>query len=83
MICHLISCFSDLNELECRPPIEYVSIEGDPLKSLTVTKEVSLADHPLVVGPRYQEEDFRCSWSNHLGFHTSGVLCINIQHLGI
>lgn len=60
--------------MECRPPIERVQIQGDPLKSLKVTVEPNLADDPLVVGPRYPIDDFVCSWSNYLGFHTSGVL---------
>lgn len=33
------------------------------------------ADDPLVVGPRYQHEDFRCSYAGHLGLFSSGVLC--------
>lgn len=63
--------------MECRPPVEHVHIQGDPMKPLKVVVEPSLADSPLVVGPRYQIDDFVCSWSNYLGFHTSGVLCNN------
>ncbi|CAG9817156.1 unnamed protein product [Phaedon cochleariae] len=33
-----------------------------------------LSHHPLVVGPRYLDEDLTMSWSNHLGWNTSGVL---------
>lgn len=61
--------------MECRPPTEQVHIQGDPLKPLNVFVEPSLADHPLVVGPRYQINDLYCNWVNYLGFHTSGVLC--------
>ena len=68
-----------LNEMECRPPMDYVSIEGNPSTQLTVTVKPNLADHPLVVGPRYQIEDLKCSWSNYLGLHSSGVLC-NFTH---
>lgn len=64
----------ELNEMECRPPIEHVQIKGNPLEPLRVVVEPSLADNPLVVGPRYQIDDFVCSWSNYLGVHTSGVL---------
>ncbi|CAG2065199.1 unnamed protein product, partial [Timema podura] len=63
----------DLCELKCRPPIDHISIEGDPTKSLTVQKSPSYADHPLVVGPRYQPCDFRCTWATYLGKDTSGV----------
>lgn len=67
--------------MECRPPMEHVHIQGNPLKPLKIVVEPSLADHPLVVGPRYLIDDFVCSWSNYLGFHTSGVLRnVNIQY---
>ena len=38
-----------------------------------VIKDVSYADHPLVIGPRYQLDDVRCAWANYLGTHVSGV----------
>jgi hypothetical protein len=68
-----------LNEMECRPPIDYVSIEGDPSKKLSVTVKPNLADHPSVVGPRYQNQDCACSWSNYLGFNSSGVLLLGLR----
>jgi hypothetical protein len=70
-----------LNEMECRPPIDYVSIEGDPSKKLSVTVKPNLADHPSVVGPRYQNQDYACSWSNYLGFNSSGVLCKSLDKI--
>lgn len=57
-----------------RPPSGYVAIEGKPTEKLTVSVRPNFADHPLVVGPRYQEHDLTVSWSNHLGYYTSGVL---------
>lgn len=33
------------------------------------------ADDPLVCGPRYIEEDFKCSFATNLGLFSSGVLC--------
>ncbi|KAF2894349.1 hypothetical protein ILUMI_11827 [Ignelater luminosus] len=71
---------SELNEMDCRPPIDYVSIEGDPSGELTVITKPSLADDPLVVGPRYQPKDIRCTWSSYLGVNTSGVLLLGIQN---
>lgn len=62
--------------MECRPPEEYVRIIGDPTKKLVVRVEENLADHPLVVGARYQQNDIVLSWSNYLGYNTSGVLCM-------
>lgn len=67
--------YLDMNTLEVRPPIAHVAIEGSSSRQLTVSVKPSLADHPLVVGPRYQEQDLPVSWSNYLGFNTSGVLC--------
>nr|CAD7454652.1 unnamed protein product [Timema tahoe] len=69
----------DLCELKCRPPIDHISIEGDPTKSLTVQKSPSYADHPLVVGPRYQPCDFRCTWATYLGKDTSGVFVLGLN----
>lgn len=61
--------------MDCREQEKYVSIEGDPSKSMSVVVRENFADDVLVVGPRYQLDDVKCSWSNFLGFNTSGVLC--------
>ncbi|PSN49976.1 putative tRNA pseudouridine synthase 2 [Blattella germanica] len=63
----------DLCDLECRPPVNHVFIEGDTSTSLSVHVAPSYADHPLVVGPRYQPNDFRCTWGAPLGKNVSGV----------
>ncbi|XP_065171104.1 pseudouridylate synthase TRUB2, mitochondrial [Atheta coriaria] len=70
----------ELNELEVRPPMDYVSIDRNASdgKYDVVVKE-NLADHPLVVGPRYLQEDIPCSWSNYLGSRSSGVLLLGIR----
>lgn len=84
-----ISCFEvrkrvignlcqDLCELHVRPAQSHVYIEGDPLKELTVSVGPNYADHPLVVGPHYQEEDITCNWATFLGKNTSGVLLIGL-----
>lgn len=62
--------------MECRSPTDYIKIEGNPSRKLTVSVKPNLADNPLVVGPRYINNDLKCSWSNYLGFHSSGVLCM-------
>lgn len=66
--------FTDLCELKCRPPRNHVFIQGNPSSSLTVHVAPSFADHPLVVGPKYQPEDIRCTWGAPLGKNVSGVL---------
>ncbi|XP_075227578.1 pseudouridylate synthase TRUB2, mitochondrial [Lycorma delicatula] len=86
-----ISCFSirktltgkitsELCEMNCRPPEKRVFIEGDDTtKKLTVRIDTNYADHPLVVGPRYQPRDFKCVWVNYLGKNTSGVQLYGIK----
>ncbi|KAJ8947076.1 hypothetical protein NQ318_019971 [Aromia moschata] len=46
---------------------------------LTVSVRDNFADHPLVVGPRYQEKDLVVSWSNYLGWHSSGILIFGLR----
>lgn len=65
----------ELNEMECREPEKYVAIEGSPSTNISVIVRENYADNILVAGPRYQVEDLRCGYSNHLGDDTSGVLC--------
>ncbi|KAB0802496.1 hypothetical protein PPYR_04682 [Photinus pyralis] len=81
-ICNILTykISNELNQMKCRPCGDYVQIEGDPLTQLTVVKKQNLADHPLVVGPRYNPNNLRCSWSNYLGFNTSGVLLMGLQN---
>ncbi|RZF40077.1 hypothetical protein LSTR_LSTR002480 [Laodelphax striatellus] len=76
----LVSKLADeLNELKCREPIPYVTIEGDTTKNLSISVRPSFSDHPLVVGPRYQAEDIKCYPISRLGFNTSGVLLAGLN----
>jgi len=70
---------TELCELECRPPEPHVIIEGDTTQPMLVKVIPSYADHPLVVGPRYQPSDFKCSWATFLGVNTSGVLVLGVN----
>uniref|UniRef100_A0A0V0GD68 Putative pseudouridine synthase n=1 Tax=Triatoma dimidiata TaxID=72491 RepID=A0A0V0GD68_TRIDM len=69
----------ELCELKCRDPSPYVSVEGDTTQPMAVSVTPSYADHPLVVGPRYIEDDFRCTWATFLGFNTSGVFVLGLN----
>lgn len=71
----------DLNEMDVRPPTDFVTIEGSVSNSaeLTVKSSPSFADHPLVVGPRYQPEDFKMACGLNLGKYTSGVLLMRVN----
>lgn len=66
---------SDLNELPDRPLEQRVEIVGPTNEPMEVRIVPNYADHPLACGPRYINQDFRCSWGIHLGLFTSGVLC--------
>lgn len=64
---------SDLNATDGRSIENRVVISGDTTKKLKVNLEPNYADHELVVGPRYQREDFKCIWTTNLGTRVSGV----------
>ena len=61
--------------MECRHQYQHVQIEGDTTKDMNVTVIPSYADHPLVVGPRYQSQDIHALPVRLLGMKTSGVFC--------
>lgn len=71
----------DLNLMETRPAKQLVQIEGSFTsgKALSVKLVPNLADHPLVVGPRYQPQDFRLKRVTGLGKNMSGVLAMAVN----
>ncbi|XP_033228000.1 mitochondrial mRNA pseudouridine synthase Trub2 [Belonocnema kinseyi] len=69
----------DLNALKVRPPDPYVLIEGETNKKLRVSVRPSFADNVLVVGPRYQPQDFKINWANHLYQDTTGVVVCGVN----
>ncbi|KAM3956595.1 pseudouridylate synthase TRUB2, mitochondrial [Aphomia sociella] len=69
----------DLNALPGRPQEQRVEILGATNAPLKVQLVTNLADDPLVCGPRYIHEDFRCSYASHLGLFSSGVLLLGIN----
>lgn len=74
----------DLNQFEQRPIRERVVIEGNPISDpeLRVTKKISYADHPLVVGPRYQEKDLMIQNANQVEDEVSGLVVMGIGEQG-
>lgn len=70
---------SDLNALPDRPQEKRVEIVGATNAPMTVKLVPNYADNPLVCGPRYTHDDFRCSWATHLGSFTSGILCKHLN----
>lgn len=62
-----------------RPPINYVSIEGDTTKKMKVCTHMSYADHTLVVGPRYQPSDIKLICANYLSKDMSGLMVCGIN----
>ncbi|XP_013187947.2 pseudouridylate synthase TRUB2, mitochondrial [Amyelois transitella] len=69
----------DLNKLPGRLQEKRVEIVGPTNAPMDVKLVPNLADDPLVCGPRYLNEDFRCSYATHLGLFSSGVLLIGIN----
>ncbi|KAG6457744.1 mitochondrial mRNA pseudouridine synthase Trub2 [Manduca sexta] len=69
----------DLNALPDRPQEKRVEIVGATNEPMTVKLVPNYADDPLVCGPRYIREDFKCSWSTYLGLFSSGVLLLGIN----
>lgn len=62
-----------------RPPIKHVEIEGDTRTKMRIIQYSSYADHPLVVGPRYQPKDFRLVVANYLHKDMSGLMICGIN----
>ncbi|XP_046831223.1 mitochondrial mRNA pseudouridine synthase Trub2 [Vespa crabro] len=69
----------DLNEMEVRPPDNYVMIEGKTNEKLKVVVRPNYGDNQLVVGPRYQPSDISFSSANHLHTDSCGVLICGIN----
>ncbi|XP_024878031.1 mitochondrial mRNA pseudouridine synthase Trub2 [Temnothorax curvispinosus] len=69
----------DLNSMRVRPPIKHVRIEGDTTRKMKVLVHPSYADHPLVVGPRYQPKDFKLICANYLSKDMSGLMVCGIN----
>ncbi|XP_011879289.1 PREDICTED: probable tRNA pseudouridine synthase 2 [Vollenhovia emeryi] len=69
----------DLNNMHVRPAIKHVCIEGDTTKRMKVYSHPSYADHPLVVGPRYQPKDFKLMCANYLSKEMSGLLVCGLN----
>lgn len=69
----------DLNNAPDRPPMKYVEITGETNKEMKVIVRDSYADNPLVVGPRYQPNDFRLAAIKIMKQDVSGVLVCGIN----
>lgn len=66
--------------MHVRPPIKHVCIEGDTTKRMNVYTHPSYADHPLVVGPRYQPKDLKLVCANYLSKDMSGLMICGINN---
>ncbi|CAK9812699.1 Pseudouridylate synthase TRUB2, mitochondrial [Anthophora quadrimaculata] len=75
-------CFSillDLNDMKVRPQLKHVCIEGKTNENLRVYVRDSFADHPLVIGPRYQPNDFKLGATKIMHEHVSGIIVCGIN----
>lgn len=69
----------DLNSMHVRPPIKHICIEGNTTEKMDVIVRPSYADHPLVVGPRYQPKDLKLACVNYLTTDMSGLMICGIN----
>ncbi|CAK9812697.1 Pseudouridylate synthase TRUB2, mitochondrial [Anthophora quadrimaculata] len=72
----------DLNDMKVRPQLKHVCIEGKTNENLRVYVRDSFADHPLVIGPRYQPNDFKLGATKIMHEHVSGEATDNYFHTG-
>ncbi|XP_076232221.1 pseudouridylate synthase TRUB2, mitochondrial [Calliopsis andreniformis] len=70
---------ADLNNLRVRPPKKHISIVGPTNKPMKVLIHNSYADHTLVVGPRYQIQDFKLATTNLIEREACGVMVFGIN----
>ena len=64
-----------MNKFETRPVKEKVVIDGSIQQGkFSVKKEISYADHPLVVGPRYKQQDIELHFANEIDTRASGLV---------
>ncbi|XP_031849480.1 pseudouridylate synthase TRUB2, mitochondrial [Nomia melanderi] len=75
----ILKLANELNNMYVRPPVKYVSIDGPTNMPLKVVVRDSYADNPLVVGPRYQNQDFRLSCTKLMDKDASGVVICGIN----
>lgn len=72
--CELRAVISDLlNKYHPRPLSRRVCIEGSLNEEKIVVEKPNLADHPLVVGPRYMPWELSISQVQQLGYYSSGI----------
>lgn len=67
--------------MEVRKPRDHVCIEGETNKPMTIVVRPSYSDDPLVVGPRYQNEDFRFTSANWMSKESCGVFVCGLNSL--
>lgn len=83
---YILTLIPDLNNLSDRPLEKRLQIVGATNKPMEVRIVPNYADDPLACGPRYINNDFRCSWATHLGLFSSGILCkylLNMSRLPV
>lgn len=69
----------DLNLLKTRLATPMVAIEGSVTENLVVKVTENYADHPLVLGPRYQPKDIKLAWAHQLDKNISGVCILGVN----
>nr|CAH7722672.1 unnamed protein product [Callosobruchus chinensis] len=74
LITKICKGLNEIDENQYYRPFKPHTSNTTELIQRSVDRSVDLRDHPLVYGPKFDELDLAVSWSNFLGWNTSGVL---------
>lgn len=64
----------ELNYLDRHIQYPDCNVANCTVNNWSLSKQLDLSRHPNVTGPKYKEEKLAISWSNFLGWNTSGIL---------
>ncbi|VEN49202.1 unnamed protein product [Callosobruchus maculatus] len=79
LIMKICKGLNEVDENQYYRPFKPHTSNATELIQQSVDRSVDLRDHPLVYGPKFDELDLSLSWSNFLGWNTSGVLLFGLR----
>ncbi|CAH1990544.1 unnamed protein product [Acanthoscelides obtectus] len=74
LILKICASLNEADENQFYRPFKPYTSSTTELIQKSVDRSIDLKEHPLVYGPKFDELDLPVSWSNYLGWNTSGVL---------
>nr|CAI5840066.1 unnamed protein product [Callosobruchus analis] len=79
LITKICKGLNEIDENQYYRPFKPHADSETQLIQQSIDRSVDLRDHPLVYGPKFDELDLSVSWSNYLGWNTSGVLLFGLR----